>query len=827
MNDNVNKKGIVIGTSPESPKEVFDFQEDVIRKSELSNVRAFAFERRARLPYLLQKGLSKPGTISFDILRRAATSVHVARICINVLKEKITKTEWVIQPKNPLEKVDKEKIKRVENLFRNPNGGNETFRSLLDKILEDLLVLDIVCLEKTRDSEGHIDGIHYVDGSTIRPVFDDHGNQDIMVALKNKDGVENTVPVSYVQVLDSNPFGGRESGQLVAAWPKTDFIRFSMHPQGGMSSFGYGLSPLEAVIGVVANLLNADNFNGTYFEEGGFPPIIIQLKQAMDQRELQSMREYLYNELEGRYHRPAIIGGEGDVEVQHLKELTQRDMQFMDYIEFMAKLLAAAYGLSGQDIGLTDDLNHATADIQKDLSQAKGYGSVLHLLKEIFNRDIIANDFGYDDIEFVWVSPDSTDPAVLSTTVDQRLKNGTLTLNEARKLFGEEPYGAWADIPMLLTGNGFISVIAQEDNKDMPEKKDVQENKPVEEHEEESEHSISKSIQTKEGDYEVFVDDRGVSQPFIFYDVLTGFGRVIKPPVAVNLGSQKLEEDWTQRFYKEGYPIIPVTRVSEADVFDKILTTQELKNEFNKYQIMSSEYDSRKWSAKYGKSRKFPFYTVSKYVDGRNLKDQLLVDDMRRVPNDYMEAIKDLATLWKMEKQYVLGDRRADQYLITPDKRAVGFDYQFVGNQKRWEGTKNSIPMALLSIPELQKAFNDLIIEKGDGLMNKMKKKFSFKKDKDIPSVNIATVANSDEPPVVFGALINDDSFKEMATAMFKTRDIGILLKNDYKELAFFYNFDSSINHLRNYIALNPNSHGGIIPTEDFSGVVFTIYAKD
>lgn len=732
------QKGIVTGfNSPADPAAALKFQDEYIKKSEISRVRSMAFERRQRLPYLIQKGLAKPGTISFDILRRAATSVHVARICVNALKEKVTKTEWVIQNKDPQKKPDKEKIEVVEHLFKYPNQNNETFRTLLDKVLEDLLVLDFVGIEKTRFEDGsdELAGLHYVDASTIRPVFDDHGNQDVQIPITDEEGAVHDLPVSYVQVIDSNPYGGRESGQVVALWPKRDFINFMMHPQGSMSSFGYGLSPLEAVVGVVANILNADNFNGTYFEEGSFPPVIIHLKANMSERELQAAREYLYQELEGHYHRPAIVGGDGEMEIQNLKDLTQRDMQFMDYMTFMATLLAAAYGLSKQDIGLTEDLNHATADVQKDLSQAKGYGSILGLLKEIFNNQIIWNDFGeyvsdgYKELEFEWVSPDTTDPEALSNIIDRGLRNGTLTINQTRQMRGDEPYGNWADKPMLLTPDGFIPLDPKDKeafdeeqaDKEIPASsapqaeaspaakkepapvKGVKKNPFVKSIKDE-EHFI-KSVQTDNGEYEVFMDDRGVSQPFIFYNILTGQGRVVKPPVAVNLDSQKLEEQWTHKLFNEGLHVVPVKRVSETKVYELVLPSKEIRDEFIDYQNFSPAYSSKKWEAKYGTSRKFPYYIVSKFIDGRNLKDPLLIDDMKRVPKDYYEAIDDLVKLWLAEKKYILGDRRADQYIITSDKRAWGFDYQFVGNESRWKGTKDSISNALNSIPELRNRF--------------------------------------------------------------------------------------------------------------------------
>jgi hypothetical protein len=83
----------------------------------------------------------------------------------------------------------------------------------------------------------------------------------------------------------------------------------------------------------------------------------------------------------------------------------------------------------------------------------------------------------------------------------------------------------------------------------------------------------------------------------------------------------------------------------------------------------------------------------------------LLLADMKRDPDSYMGAVHDLAQLWKAERDMVLGDRRADQYIIGHDKRAYGFDYQFMGDVQRWEKNKDAIAEALATVPELKAAF--------------------------------------------------------------------------------------------------------------------------
>jgi phage portal protein BeeE len=426
-----------------------------------SRSQVFQTEKQRNTAYI-QRGITKPGRISYDVLRRSAMSVHAVRICVNVLKEKVTKTKWVIQNVDQAKRQkDDPRIKELTEFFRHPNK-TDSFRTLLDKMLEDLLILDTVCLEKTRYPDGTLAELHFVDAATVRPIFDEHGNQDVLIPLHTVNGVAE-LPVSYVQVMDNSQYGGPESGEIVAAWPSDDFIDFHMHPQGSIIGIGYGLSPIESVLSVVSNILNADNYNGTYFEEGSFPPIILQLIGQVNQRDIESYREYLYQELDGRFHRPAIMAGQTKAEVINLKDLNNRDMEFMDYMNFLCRLLAAAYGLSSQDIGLTEDTGSKNvAENQSDLSHQKGYSSILHLLKETFCMDVIWKDFKFDDLEFEWVADDNIDPKTASEIADQRLKNGTMTLNEARQKFGDLPFEDFGNAPMILTTEGYKPLIAQD-----------------------------------------------------------------------------------------------------------------------------------------------------------------------------------------------------------------------------------------------------------------------------------------------------------------------------------------------------------------------------
>jgi len=625
-----------------------------------------------------EKGLRKPTSITFETLRRMAKAVHIARVCINTLKHRVSQTKWDIIPIDEDTKPDRHHINILKNFFNNPNR-QETFRTFLDGFLEDLLVLDAGVFEKIENNAGLPAEIWYVDGATVKPNFDLKG------IFQNP---------AYYQYISSN------STEPDAEWERKDLVYVMQNPQRDSKNYGYGLAPLEGVIMVATNMLNADNYMGQFFDIGTLPPKLINLGKDVSNSEVELFRAYWKAEIEGRPWKTAIYGG-GELTTVDMSSGMPVDMQFQQYQIWLMKIICAAFEVSPQDIGFTAELKMgglgggSVANVQKDISDSKGYRSLLQLTREVFNRDIVKNWFGFDDVKFDWIGIDALQPKEAAEIFDIEVKNGAVSINEYRIQKGLKPIVGGVK-PQIVTPSGIFEVDATplEDvsNKEIDEEKEEEVGKKY----------VEKKVYA--GDFICWMDDRGFGQPFIWTDKFGKLGYVIKPPVAVNINGIDIEEKWTHIMAENGLNVNPVDIVAAVDI-DQYLPTAELRKEFRKYQNMTPEYYSKKWEMRFGNSRKYEKYTVVKYIDGRCFTDQTLVDDMKRVPGEYEKAVKDLATLYKFEKENGMGDRRANQYIITPDKRGWGLDYQFVGSDKAWEKYKYSIPKNLEAIPRLKQIF--------------------------------------------------------------------------------------------------------------------------
>jgi hypothetical protein len=648
-----------------------------------------------------EKGLRKPSRITFETLRRMSKSCSVARLSINTLKHEVGKTKWSIVPVDPKQVPDDKKVKEVERFFNFPNE-DDNFRTFLLKIIEDILSLDAGAIEIVKNSKGGIAEMYYIDGATIKPAIDIHG------VLGDP---------AYFQFMPLN-----STGKPDAEFSRDEIVYITMNPQGDIKNYGYGLSPLEGVIMVATNILNADNYNGSFFEVGTLPPILVTLGVNMAQSEVEAFRAYWKAEIEGKPWKTAFLGGVEKPEVLKLQDQTNKDMQFMQYQLWLARMMTAAYEISPQDIGITFDINKAVAEVQREISKAKGYRTLLEIIKEAFTQQIVWKQFGYTDLMFDWRDVDLVDAEVRARIFDIEGKMGAVSINEYRKDIGKDPIKGGTQ-PFILTAGGpsYIDSTPLEDMSQEDADAEAGTEKQVETHEggeygtggqrtetSTTKKKIEKTVQT--GRYLCWMDDRGYGQPFAWTDLLGDVGYYIKPPVSVNLNGPDEEAQITQEMANLGLNVIVAKKVPKKEILNSYLPSGLVQKEFDKYVQMSPDYYSKKWDVKWGKTRDFPYYIVSEYKRGHNLTDEKMVEDMKRDPPSYRRAIYDLANLWLEEKDRQLGDRRANQYLITPDKRAWGFDYQFEGGASHtWDHYKDEIPSVLDGIPELKSLFLDLI----------------------------------------------------------------------------------------------------------------------
>ena len=144
----------------------------------------------------------------------------------------------------------------------------------------------------------------------------------------------------------------------------------------------------------------------------------------------------------------------GDVQPTPIKG-SAGELLKSEYDEWLARIICFTFAISPQPF--VKETNRATAETSKEAAEEEGLHPLMGWWKDAFMDRLVLEDFGYDDIEFVWTPKRDTDIAKQAQTLSIYVKSGIITVNEARDQLGlpEVPEG---DTLIIETSTGGIPV---------------------------------------------------------------------------------------------------------------------------------------------------------------------------------------------------------------------------------------------------------------------------------------------------------------------------------------------------------------------------------
>jgi hypothetical protein len=316
-------------------------------------------------------GLKKPGRVTFKILRQIAQRDAIIRICVNVIKKSVSQCDWDIGVKAHApwdKKKDYEKERqKVFELFEEMNMNGENMRILLDRTLEDILVLDAWVIEIIKSMDGtQIVWLNSIDGATIRPVYNAYGELG---------------SPAYFQLLNESK---------VAEFEKEDIIYIMANPMNDVDYFWYWMSPIESIMLQVQASLEADMFNIKKFSKDNLPPGILDLGD-MTQDQAEEFIATWNATVIWNPHSMKFVRGSSQEKKFIPFNGSNKDMQYVEYINWLSKLKLSTYGLSSIDANILQDSNRSSADVLAEISSSRWVASAKKLIEEYFTRGIIRN----------------------------------------------------------------------------------------------------------------------------------------------------------------------------------------------------------------------------------------------------------------------------------------------------------------------------------------------------------------------------------------------------------------------------------------------------
>jgi len=307
-----------------------------------------------------KSGKVPQGVANAATLRYLADTNSWVRAAINTRRQQIGRADIAVVPADERKRWNRDVLKRIQRLLDQPNELRDSYRTLIEPVLEDILVLDRGCISKNMTPQRQPAYLYYEDGATIK-IYTDWDGSDKKPHYLYEDPSEN--------------------GQRKVPLFNDELICISANP----ATYRLGLSPVQWLRTTIDAEMRAIR-SAEHYVDMKPPPHIVQVPGA-HQTQITNLRNNYDAEIAGRKEL-FWMGGDNAVQVHPLTS-SARENQWLEWQQYLAKKIAVAFQLAPQQFGFTEDVNRSSGEIQQQIFEDSGLIPLLLLLEEYLNRELL------------------------------------------------------------------------------------------------------------------------------------------------------------------------------------------------------------------------------------------------------------------------------------------------------------------------------------------------------------------------------------------------------------------------------------------------------
>ena len=364
-------------------------------------------------------GFSRTGIAALNILPkptppnlRRFAETPVARKAINTIKDRIAGMKWRVQARRgrSLEELPDAaaRVQALTDTLDQPNP-DDSFRSLAEQVLEDVIVGGFGAIEVQVSGDPAKPLVLWpVDGASIRMKADWDGRPD---------------STRYLQATQQ--FG--PAGQIELNDDELIYIRLNAR-----THTPFGLGRVEVAFETINAFLSAHRY-ASRLASNSVVQYALWLKDLTPAHHERLIR-WWQDEIEGTGKVP-ILSVENKPEVLRFGGGTDADLR-LAWQEFLLRVMANAFDLPPQFLGVERDVNRSTATEMNDVAFQHAIVPTARLFAEHITRDAIAKKLAWHDLEFVFTELDAQNEMEQAQIDEILLRNGVMTVNEVRRMRG-------------------------------------------------------------------------------------------------------------------------------------------------------------------------------------------------------------------------------------------------------------------------------------------------------------------------------------------------------------------------------------------------------
>ena len=348
-----------------------------------------------------------------------------ARRALNVLENPIMDLPWQIGLCRPIghkahaqsaEPTHDQQVRIVAatTMFIQPNN-DMSWHEFLEPVLDDLLTFGggpIEIQENTSDS---------------RPLF-----------LWPVDAQSVRINGAWQAGRDSFHYS-QARGFLYSALGTTDDVYLSddellYMKLNARTSTPFGLGYLEVAFDTVNAFIGAFDY-ATRRASNSTPNFGIFLGENVTVDQVRTWQHYWENEIEG-YGKTPILGGGRQPSVFNMQG-TGQDTLWLQWQEFLIRVIAMSFGVSPMRLGLERDINKNTAQAGQ-IDDWATISPIANIIKNAMTQGILWKRLGWRDLEFQWAMKTSDELRQAEIILDQ-WESDALKVDEIRQIYERAP----------------------------------------------------------------------------------------------------------------------------------------------------------------------------------------------------------------------------------------------------------------------------------------------------------------------------------------------------------------------------------------------------
>lgn len=425
------------------------------------------------------------GVLSFSVLRRMG-DIHIVKSIVSTRVEQIMnfmdfsedeqKEGYTIRKKKSLfstgdEKLTNEDKKKISEIVEFLEKGGwtdkwdnvDSLQEFISKIMSDSLTLDQLAFEMVRNRMWELQKFRAVDASLIRFLDSvDPRQREGFEQYRFKGHLPRYCMV-WEEMILHNPI--TKEPILYYPWELGFGIR---NKTSDVRRNGYGVSELETLVNIITWILWGFSYNANFFSQGSQPKGFINIKNPnISNSTLQEFRQAWTQTMAGVYnsHRTPVINGI-DLEWVDLQKLSNRDMEFNEWIKFLIIMTCSVYRIDPSELGFNfkESQQIFGQDGQRERlkhSREKGLKPLLIFLQGVITKYIVSElDENY---EFAFTGIEVEDEEAQVKLDSEKLSSGMVAMQDIFKKYNGRDFDPEKDIILNQVYQGMKQ--AEEQNK--------------------------------------------------------------------------------------------------------------------------------------------------------------------------------------------------------------------------------------------------------------------------------------------------------------------------------------------------------------------------